>query len=183
MAITIEQFIAKQNQRIAELQKNTPLGKAAATVQARIVQRVFVKGITSFNSKIGKYNSTNALYISPKRSPRKLPTKGKTGLSVFKNGRAHKTTFYSSYKSFRAKQGRQNAFIDLTLFGNLRSDFSNSLQQVSITKWIAGTKRKENTVKMQGNEKRFGEIFSLTQAENELFQATAQAEFLKIMTS
>lgn len=186
MAITIQQFITKQNQRIAELKKGVPLAKAAATVHAVLVQRVFREGKTAFDTKIGTYNSSTPLYVNPNRSPRKLPTTGKHGQKIFttgkKKGQAHKTTYYSSYKDFRSRQGRESSFVNLVLFGNLQSDFSNSLQEVNANKWIAGTKREENTNKMNGAEKKYGEIFSLTKEENELFQETAREEFLRIMT-
>ena len=168
--MTVDQYIAKLNRQIEALERNDKaLFLAASSVHGKMVTRIFSEGQTSAGAKIGNYNSTKPIYVNPKNAPKGFPAKGKNGQSTFKNGRKRKTGYFQSYKDFRGKQGRETAFVNLRLHGRLQTDFANSLQK-SGNKYISGTKNAANTVKIEGNEKRFNAaIFRLTKAEHDLF--------------
>ena len=167
--MTIKQFIEKQNKRLKEIEKGKAFGEAVANSHAKQVPRIFEQGIKSDGSKIGQYDSTDPLYVNPKTAPKSFATKGKTGKSAFKNGKKHKTGYFTSYKAFRAKQGRETSFVNLRLFGRLQQDYSAGLRRVSPLKWVAEVKTNESADKIEGNKKRFGLTFALTKKEKTAF--------------
>jgi hypothetical protein len=97
----------------------------AQAVYASNQKRVFTHGLKLNNSPIGKY-SNKALYVGNKNSPKKVKPIGKTGKTVFKNGKKHKTQYFSDgYKGYRASQGRDASRVNLYLTGSLFSNFQN----------------------------------------------------------
>lgn len=176
--MSTEEYITKLRTKLRELeQNNKPLARAVATVHAEQMERVFVKGQATTGS-IGSYNSTKPLYVNPKTAPRNFPTKGKTGKTKFDNGKSHKTGFFTSYKSFRASQGRQTSFVDLKLSGQLQRDMSNSLTRLNPSVWVTGTKNKANSKKAEGAEAKYGNIFNLSKTEKEDFKEVLRDELL-----
>ena len=163
--MTIDQFIQKQNKRLKAIKEGKLFAEAVANSHSNQVPRIFEKGIQSDGSKIGQYNSTKDLYVNPKTAPKSFPTKGKTGKSVFKSGKSHKTGFFTSYKAFRSNQGRETNFVNLRLFGRLQLDYTNGLRRVSPLKWVAEVKTEESADKIEGNKQRFGLTFALTKEE------------------
>ena len=163
--MTTAQFIQKQKARLAKIEEGKAFAEAVANSHARQVPRIFDKGIKSDGSKIGKYNSSEDLYVNPKFAPKGFSTKGKTGKTTFKNGKKHKTGFFTSYKAFRASQGRETSFVNLRLFGRLQLDYTNGLRRISPLKWVAEVKTEESADKIQGNKQRFGLTFALTKEE------------------
>lgn len=181
--MSTEEYIQKLRTKLNELtHNNVPLARAVATTHADQMQRIFTEGKDSTGAKIGQYNSTDPLYVDPKTSPRRFPTKGKTGETRFKNGKAHKTGFFSSYKAFRASQGRQTSYVDLKLHGQLQSDMSNSLTRLSPAVWVTGTKNRKNSKKAEGAEKKYGNIFNLTKDEKEDLKEVLRDELLKALS-
>ena len=176
--MTTDQFAQKQKARLAKIEEGKSFAEAVANSHARQVPRIFDKGIKSDGSKIGQYNSSKDLYVNPKFAPKGFSTKGKTGKTTFKNGKKHKTGFFTSYKAFRASQGRETSFVNLRLFGRLQLDYTNGLRRVSPLKWVAEVKTDINADKIQGNKERFGLTFSLTEKEREEFFKD-QAEILR----
>ena len=175
MANSTDDFIVKLKDRLKKLEQNLPLKTAVLSVHSIMVDRIFNKGENANSGKIGKYNSTDELYVNPKFSPKKFPTKGKTGKTKFKNGNIHKTGFFKSYKDFRSAQGRQTGFVNLNLSGILFRDFAASLTRVNANQYQTGLKNKANIGKLEGNEDRFGNnIFKLTKSEKK--------ELVKIIT-
>lgn len=180
--MTLQEYIVDQQRKLNELRtKNLPLARAAADTNAMQVKRIFTDGGKSSGGKIGSYNSTDPLYVSPKLAPKSFPTKGKGGKSKFNNGKSHKTGYFASYKAFRANQGRETSFVNLNLFGNEQSDMANSLTQVTVNKWTSGFKRNENADKKRGQEAKYGIIFDLTKAEQESFLNILELETIKIL--
>lgn len=176
--MTTEEYIAKLRAKLNDLvQNNKPLARAVASVHADQMERIFVDG-KGVSGNIGVYNSIDPLYVSPKTSPKKFPTKGKTGKSKFENGENHKTGFFKSYKAYRSSQGRQNSFVDLKLSGQLQKDMSNSLTRISPSIWVTGTKNKINSEKAEGAEKKYGNIFNLSKDEKENFKEILRDELL-----
>jgi hypothetical protein len=181
--MTTEEYIAKMRKNLNEiLQNNKPLAAAVATTHAEQMQRIFTKGKDSTGGNIGAYNSTDPLYVNPNTAPRKFPKKGKTGKTKFKNGNDHKTGFFSSYKAFRASQGRQTSFVDLVLSGQLRSDVSNSLTRLNSNVWVTGTKNSANSEKAAGAEAKYGNIFNLNTDEKKEFKEVLKFELLKALS-
>lgn len=180
---TTEQYILRLRSNLRDLeQNNKPLAVAVAATHADQMKRIFVDGKDSGGGGIGSYNSTDPLYVNPKTAPRNFPKKGKTGKTKFKNGSDHKTGYFTSYKAFRAGQGRQVSFVDLKLSGQLQSDVSNSLTRLSPNIWVTGTKNAANSDKAKGAEEKYGAIFNLTKEEKEkVFKPTLKYELLKAL--
>lgn len=176
MSVSIAEYIASQKDRFEKLQNGEALELAVRDTHAKQVQRIFVDGKNSNDSKIGQYNTTEPLYVNPNNAPKKTPTKGKTGKDTFANGNKHKTTYFESYNDFRASQGRQTGDVNLNLFGNLRSAFANGLFKVSEREWVVAIPESEY-VKLDGNEERFGsKISDLTESEHKNFIEVIQEE-------
>lgn len=191
--MTTEQWIAEQQKKIQELAKFCkPLEIAAKDTMAMQAGRIFVEGKDSADSNIGKY-STKPFYLNPKNSPKKFAPKGKTGQTKFKTGKKagqnHKTRYFADgYKGFRNLIGRQTKFVDLSLVGDLQSDFANSPSitnrlpkdivpiKVSNLEYITALKRGINKEKRDGLEKKYGPVFQLTAAEKKHFAEIVQKE-------
>ena len=191
--MTTEEWIKDQQKKIAELMKYCkPLEIAAKDTMAMQAGRIFVEGKDSADSSIGKY-STKPFYLNPKHSPKKFSTKGKTGQTKFKTGvkkgQAHATRYFADgYKGFRNLIGRQTKFVDLSLVGDLQSDFANSPAitknlpknikpiKVSYLEYITALKRGINKEKRDGLEAKYGPLFKLTQNEIKNFNEIIKKE-------
>lgn len=115
----------------AEFEKNKTLlpiltKEIATSVRATNISRIHNEGLDENDSRIGSYNTSKPIYVSPKKSPRKFSTKGKTGKTTFKNGNSHKTGFFASYSAFRNEIGRETAFVNLQLSGKLLKSWNVS---------------------------------------------------------
>jgi hypothetical protein len=177
--MSTDEYIKKLRSKLSDLLRdNKPLASAVASAHADQMVRIFEDGKDSSDGKIGEYDSSTPIYVDPKTSPRSFQAKGKTGESQFKNGKSHKTGYFSSYKAYRAGQGRQTSFVDLKLFGQLQRDMSNSLTRINPNIWVTGTKNKTNSKKAEGAEKKYGKIFNLTKKEKEVFKETLRDELL-----
>ena len=169
--MNVQQWAAQQRAKFEKIANC--FGVAVNDVHALQTQRIFVAGQNSTNGAIGSYNTTDPLYVNPKYSPKKFPTKGKTGSSKFKNGKAHKTGYFTSYSSFRQAIGRQTSVVDLRLSGALFRDYASSLVRQG-DRWIVGVKNKDNLGKLQGAIERYGAtVFMLTKTERELLKTRA----------
>lgn len=169
MSISIAEYLASQNERFERLKNGEALEIAVRDTHAKQVQRIFVDGKNSDDNQIGKYNTTDPLYVNPRNAPKNTPVRGKYGQTTFSNGNKHKTTYFESYSEFRQEQGRESTFVNLNLFGVLRSSFANGLFKVSEREWVVAIPQSEYD-KLSGNEDRFGsKISALTQGEHDNF--------------
>jgi len=163
---------------------------ASSTVMAEMTERIFQQGLKADLTKIGHYNTTKPLYANTRRNyPKSLPARGKpytktlkngktkivSGATKFKNGNPHKTTWFSSYKELRAREGRESGFVNINLTGTLQRDFSTSLQRFQ-NYYIAGTKNAADTKKVINLEKKYGKIFYFSVKERALYYATINKE-------
>lgn len=179
--LTIEQYIADLRRQSKELRDSKAPFIAAYTAHADMVERIFTNGTASNGSKIGNYNSSDPLYISPADSPVRVQTKGKTGKTSFKNGKPHKTGYFPSYKAYRASIGRQTNSVNLDLSGRLKQEFENSLRRVSNFSFEAVLRTDESTDKALGNQDRFRKaIFASTEKERDTFRDVLGFELRKI---
>ena len=129
----------------------------------------------AINGMIGHYSGV-PMYVNPRYSPRKFPTKGKNGQTKFKNGKPHKTGYFVGYKGFRTAIGRETNIVNLQLSGKLFKDWS-MLQQGNT--WVIGFRSKYGTQVAEGNEQHFGkQIWGVTQKDKEQIKVIEQ-EFIK----
>ncbi len=180
--MTTQAYIAKIRSKLEGLkQNNKPLAIAVANTHAHQMGRIFIDGKASNGTNIGSYNSTKPLYVNPLTAPKKFAKKGMSGKTKFKNGKPHKTGYFSSYKDFRAALDRPTSFVNLNLSSQLVKDISNSLTKVSANKYVTGTKNKHNSNKLEGAEDKYGKVFSLTKSEREKFKKVLQAEVYRAL--
>lgn len=178
--MTTKDYINKLKEKAAFIREKKYVGIAASSVHVVMSGRIFDDGKNAKDDSIGKYNTSDELYVNPLYSPKKFPTAGKYGQTKFNNGKPHKTGYFSSYQSYKQSQGRETSFVDLTLFGDLRNNFKGGLQELN-GKWIVSV-RDNNANKIQGNEARFGEIFAATDEEKELYKKILNFEITKALT-
>lgn len=194
---THEQMARKFERNLEKIIKfNIPFALAVKNITALQSQRIFTRGLNSAGSQIGSYNQDNPIYVSDKNSPRKGTNRGKPS---GKKGKKNKTTYYSSYKDFKQKMQGQSGKVNLKLFNELQSDFSNTAvavlggrgssthnpvkfsphhYQITLAKEI-------NQKKAEGlqDKDKYGQVFDLTKKERNLFLQTLQKELKLAMTS
>src|SRR5688500_10530634 len=123
----LESYIAKLEKQSRALRDSKATFVAASTAHADMVERIFADGKATSGSPIGNYDTKDQLYVNPNDSPVNVATKGKNGDRTFKNGKAHKTGYFASYKAYRSAIGRPTGTVNLDLFGRLKQEFENSL--------------------------------------------------------
>ena len=87
-----------------------------------------------------------------------------------------------SYKRYRERKGRQVAFVDLNLLGDLFRDFSSTLVKLGGS-WVTGVKRPINADKISGMEKLYGSgKFKLQPELIEKFKVRLKTNITRILT-
>lgn len=180
--ITVAQFQAKIDKKIQELNSDRILRLAVYTVNQKRQLRIFEQGKNSSGGKIGSYNSTKPIYVSPEDAPRAVNKRGKTGKPI-------KSGYYPSYKAFRQAMGRETAFVNLRLNNELQGDLANAQIskssngiavpkpiKVSKTEYKVTLKKDINQKKVEGLEKKYGVFLKHTKEEIELFHKTIRVE-------
>jgi hypothetical protein len=158
---------------------------AAFRVIAEYKQRIFTQGLDTFGNQIGSY-STNPFYINP-NSPTLIGVassgikpEGKTGKTVFKSGKPHKSKYLSEgYSELRQLTGRQNETVDLNFSGSLERSVKviENANVATVTYTIDS-----EAEKMIWNETRFGtEIHTVSDEERNAGSEAGQLEFLAIL--
>lgn len=181
--MTTEEYNKKLDEQLKQISNAKFLLTSVSEVHARQVKRIFNTGINGDNEKIGNYNSSDPLYVNPDDSPKKFPTKGKTGEAVFKNGKKHKTGYFDSYKAFRKAIARETGFVNLRLTENLKFDFTNSLTLMG-SMYVTGTKKKENTDKVNGAISKYGvATFQLTDNEKQIFIESVKLKLIDTLNN
>jgi len=201
MAITQEEWTKRHRQVLKNLvTNNRPLRIAARTAMKDMSIRIFIDGRKSDGSLIGQYDTKTPFYVNPKTSAGSvkkskpkgreglLPTKGKTGEHVFKNGKEHKTTYVNNYKDYRNRIGKPIDKVTLVLSGDLQSDFCNAKivsdklpanpapKKVTAHEYIITLSRKESRDKREGLEDKYGIIFHSAKEEVAKFIKIADQE-------
>jgi len=195
--ITLQQYIDKLECQKKALENFIPFGLAVQSVHELAVTRIFVDGKNSQNEKIGEY-SKKPLYVSmvdKTKSPKKLEPVGKTGKKIFKSGKSHTSRYFTSYKDFKEQIGRRG-FVNLTLFGNLKSNFANGSRQnigegtariearkISDREYVVGLDS-ENSDKKEGLELHFGgtPIFINSRHELDELKRIQEEELINTLT-
>jgi hypothetical protein len=193
--MTVKEYTEKQKKKLSDFKSFTvPFEKAVRSTLIGQTQRIFVEGKNSSNSPIGKYNSTSSLYVNPNTTPGQAsklkPPHGKNGDTIFKNGKAHKTTYVESYKALRKEIGFSTNVVNLRFTSEMFFDFTNAKTagaarptKISDTEYQVRFKKPVNAKKADGLEDHFQcEIFKLTKSERSSFFKTLEKEFHLALT-
>lgn len=190
MALTLDEYIKKERARLDRILTDTkPLFLAANTALSDFSERVFDKG-QSIDGATFEYNDDKPLYVNPSKtfgntSKLKPPT-GKNGNTKFKSGKAHKTTYVSSYKTLRELVGREAGHVNFEAFGELKSDIENrssgqiTAKRISDQEYVIGVSAK-NEGKLEGLNTKYPNVFRISQAEREKFYTIFNQELLKLI--
>jgi hypothetical protein len=184
--MTTEQFIAKQQAKIAELVKaNKPLALAVKSVMALQSDRIFLKGKNKFGAPIGTYEN-NEVRINPNKSPKKFTPKGKEGNTTKKNGEPYKTGYFSNWLSYKKAIGKNKnvSTVDLFWTGELLRNWanagtdSNALKQPNAVKIDANTYQVGLSEHNANKVKRYGlnDVFGINKFEKDMFLKAFQFE-------
>ena len=181
MSINLKDYKKQLNEAKKELSKvGSLVDKATKTavlaVNALRMQRIFADGLDSSGSKIGSYNSTKPVYIDVDKAP-------KQGNHIGRLGKPIKSLYYDSYKDFRKAMGRESEFVNIRLTNELQNDLANGSISKSINKVSAfnptkigksnykvSLKKQVNIDKIEGLEKKYGQILNHTKKEMEIYQ-------------
>lgn len=161
------------------LAKGVWVERAARDTMTLSDARIFSDGKNSKNTKIGNY-STKPIYIDPDAAPRAVSNTGKTGKKI-------KSGFYpKGYKQFRSQQGRESAFVNLRLTGELESDYANSTNgprpiKINNLSYKITLNKQVNIDKKKGAEKKYGRIFLLTRKEDKQFNRSMNFEYQQVI--
>lgn len=191
--MTTNEVIDDMKRKLSQMDK--AFGLAVHSTHAQYMQRIFVEGRRASGGRIGQYNAVNPLYVNPKNAPRKFTPLGKgstratakglltTGRkSKFKNGNPHKTRWFNSYRDYRQFEGRESGFVNLVLFGQLRSDLANGIRRVEPGRYVVGVKNPKNANKLAGAIDKYGEdVFYVSKEERQTLDTVFQEEAAKIL--
>lgn len=181
--MTSQDLIKKIDDQLKKIEDAKFLFTCVSEVHARQVKRIFTDGLNGNGVKIGSYNSTDPLYVDPDKSPKKFPTKGKTGSDTFKSGIKHKTGYFDSYKAFRQAISRETSFVNLRLNENLKFDFTNSLT-LNGNVYQSGVKKKENVGKVDGATDKYGvETWQISPSEISIYKQCVKLKLLDTLNN
>lgn len=195
--MTIKEFQIKLEKKMLDITMvAAPLRIAAFTTTAEMGGRIFDEGDKADGSPISGQYSTKPIYVNPDTLSVKKNIgvlSGKTGQTTFKSGKRegekHKTKYLAGgYKELRDKVGRQTGFVDLRFSGELRLDFGNDKtiaepRKVDDLEYQIRLDKDINQKKREGMEEKYGNIFSVSESEKDLFYKTMQFEFNKRLSA
>lgn len=181
-----KEWISQQRRKVDQLVTLFP--KAVATTHSEVMRRIYEEG--NLDGRF-QYNDTTPIYVNPDDAPRSFKPEGKPkslgtrfdkglGLRAKKGSKApvkrgadtfkRKTKYFKSYKAFRAAMGRETSFVNLDLNGLQRRDNASSLSKLSANRWAVGFKNHANTLKWEGQVKKYGPYHKLTPKEHGLLR-------------
>jgi len=186
--MTTKEFSEKLDKQIAEIVKNDiPLMIGVKSVMSLQSKRIWLDAKNKSGSAIGSYVDKE-IYINPKNSPKKFPTKGKYGETKFANGDKHKTGYFFNYLEYKKKIGKnKNAnTVNLQLWGELSRNWANG--KITQAKANKSTAHKYYVSLLEHNYnkvERYGvqEVFGLSKFEKETFYKIVNAELFKALTN
>jgi len=176
--------------KIDDLKRNNrPLKLATASAVAEMSERIFTRG-ENVAGQTFQYNSTNPIYVDPKDSPKKFPTKGKNGKTTFANGESHKTGYFDSYKSYKKAIGQKTDHVHFALHNDLKFDFENTRSEgdkpsairMSVNEYQVKLERPLNAEVAEGLEAGtnkkvgYGPIFRMSQKEITMYYDILEKE-------
>lgn len=151
----------------------------ATSMLGVVKKRIHEDGKDANGENIGQYDTTHPLYVNPNKSPKSFAPMGKTGKTKFKNGLPHKTKYFDSYKGFREGIGRPTDKVNLSLSGQMNSQFTVIPTENG---YGLGWNNTEMYDRSQGLETKYNKvIWGLTKEENEQAVDVANFEISKII--
>jgi hypothetical protein len=159
----------------ALVSQNEPLYKGVTTMNVDRQKRIFDEGKNSAGGKIGSYSTklmlaTKGQFVSKTAfKPTMIKQKnGKSKMLFIKFPNAKKAVpvmaLPGGYKQFKSINGRRSDFVNLHLYGNLRSDFPK-VAKLSVNQYITGPFKPENQTKLSALQKKYGSIAQHTKEE------------------
>lgn len=159
--MTPEEFDKQQRAKIKELLDAT--NQEIMTAHLEKVERIYERGELG-DSGTQRFAYQGApLYVNPSNAPRGFTPAGNP--SAKRKKKKPKTKWFPSYGAYRAAVGRQPVFVDLTLFGTLRSDHTSALTRTTETQWIERLKNPKNQDKLAGAIGKYGTFTNPTKKE------------------
>lgn len=159
MEFTPEEWAARFQERITEVVQGKAYFESVSTLLGSHMDgRIFEKGFDSSMQK-HQYESTKPVWISNFANP-KGGNKGKTG-------RAQSTSYYTSYKAYKAYLDKPSggAFVSWWTTGELRDDFRTKVFQLGDNEVGTGVTSPINADKIKWLENKYGNIFQPTEEE------------------
>lgn len=151
----------------------------ASSMVGVVKKRIHEDGKDANGENIGQYDTTHPLYVNPFKSPKSFAPVGKTGKVKFKNGQPHKTKYFDSYKEFRQEIDRPTDKVNLSLTGQMNSQF---VVIPTENGYGLGWNNTEMYERSEGLETKYGKkIWSLTDQEAEQAADVASFETGKII--
>lgn len=181
MNYTTSQYIKELDRRLGEIKRSNLVYLSALVIHPEYINRIFDKGLNAFNSPHGTY-STKPIYVNTKRkSPKAVKSVGKTGNSVFKSGKPHKTTYFPrGYSQFKQSIGRGSA-VNFRLFDDLKLDMTNGLRKLKDKAQVI-LKRNFNVKKVNGLIEKYGkDSFMFSERERQKYLNDLAKRLNKIM--
>lgn len=158
---------------------DTVLRSVASSMIGVIKKRIHEDGKSADDSNIGQYDTTHPLYVNPLKSLKSFAPMGKTGKYKFKNGQPHKTKYFDSYKGFREGIGRPTDKVNLSLSGQMNSQFTVIPTENG---YGLGWNNTEMYKRSQGLETKYAKtIWGLTKEESEQVTEIANYETGKLI--
>ena len=176
---TTAQYIEELEKRKKAIDKAKIIAPCAMVAHDSQIMRMTERGVNGDNRKLVPKYSMKPMYINTRTgSPKSISAVGKTGESVFKSGKAHKTTYFQAgYREFKAKIGRGM----FQLFGDMMKDFTNSMQRQG-DHWITGMKNNRNSKKAENLIEKFGiASFRLTKEEKQQYSNCINKSLMNIL--
>jgi len=189
MSISLSEHINNMKKIKQELlDADKPVFLASNSALAQFSERVFTNGQSTSGTTFN-YNSTDALYVNPKKTfcntSALKPPRGKTGKTKFKNGNEHKTTWVESYKKLKELVGRDGSKVNFVAFGDLKSDIENrntlTTRKVANAEYKISSEFPENQGKLRGLMNKYKSVFQLSQKEEEIYKKAFDFEYLKLI--
>jgi hypothetical protein len=150
--MTPQEWAEKQRQKIPVLLN--AINQELITLHFEKTQRIFTQGRLGDDGNTRFRYRGKALYVNPANSPKAFAPAGNPKAKRKKKN--PKTRYFTSYAAFRVAVGRNPAYVDLTLFGTLRGDYTASLRRTSEVTWEERLKNPKNFEKIEGLKGRYG---------------------------
>lgn len=192
--MTLSEHIERMKQKVQELDNlDGVLFLASQTALAEFVDRVFVEGKSVSGGRF-KYNDdkySGSLYVNPAttfgNTGKLKPPRGKFGKTKFAStGKNHKTTWVENYKSLRGLVGREDGFVNLVAFGDLKSEIENKGARNTTIRGVSNNEytvlaSDENAGKAKGAMKKYPGMLKFSDKEKKAFNEAFEFQLLKLI--
>jgi hypothetical protein len=176
--MTVDEFSNELDGKLNEIATGKAFFTSAGFLKDAMANRIFERGEKTEGGK-STYNDTTEIWVADNIGPKKGDKKGKPNKAGVQ--KSTKTTYYTSYKTFKQAMTNKSSFVDFMLNRELRSDFDTSVVQKepnSLELRVSELSAK----KIEGSESRFGTYFEPTEEEANDFVQLVTDEINLIMT-